>query len=312
MSSEEGVRATNDDAAQCKRYAVDKGYWQDPYIKLFTSRGQQNHAPEISIGYYARVKGLRMILEKFLTVTDGKCQIVSIGAGFDTLFWNLKDAGINVTSFIEVDFSAVTSRKIHSIRRSQVLLQKITNEDEEIRFSTTDLHGKDYHLVAANLKNLKDFNKKLGECGIDKTLPTIFIAECVLVYIEKDCTDALLKWTVDNFSTVFFVNYEQVNMGDKFGEVMMENLRSRECMLHTEYCASIDTQIQRMSSQGFEGADAMEMRHVLYRLPQNDVMRIQRIEFLDEQELLEQLMSHYCYCWAYKDPNKIGLGDIGL
>ena len=40
--------------------------------------------------------------------------------------------------------------------------------------------------------------------------------------------------------------------------------------------------------------------------------RVQRLEFLDEQELLEQLMSHYCYCWAYTDPNKIGLADVGI
>ena len=68
MSSEEGVRATNDDASQCKRYAVGKGYWQDPYISLIVSKGQQIHAPEISIGYYARVKGLRLLMEKFLSV----------------------------------------------------------------------------------------------------------------------------------------------------------------------------------------------------------------------------------------------------
>jgi len=69
MSSEEGVRATNDDAAQCKRYAVEKGYWADPYISMVTTRGKQMHAPEISIGYYARVKGLRHLLEKFIAVS---------------------------------------------------------------------------------------------------------------------------------------------------------------------------------------------------------------------------------------------------
>jgi len=70
MSSEEGVRATNDDAAQCKRFAVEKGYWTDPYIHLFVPRGQQKHAPEINIGYYARVMGLRVILEKFIAVSN--------------------------------------------------------------------------------------------------------------------------------------------------------------------------------------------------------------------------------------------------
>ena len=76
--------------------------------------------------------------------------------------------------------------------------------------SSTDLHGKDYHLVAANLKNLSELQHKLKECDIDYSLPTIFIAECVLVYIEKNKTDELLRWISDHFSSAVFVNYEQV------------------------------------------------------------------------------------------------------
>ena len=77
--------------------------------------------------------------------------------------------------------------------------------------SSTDLHGKDYHLVAANLKNLSELQHKLKECDIDYSLPTIFIAECVLVYIEKNKTDELLRWISDHFSSAVFVNYEQVS-----------------------------------------------------------------------------------------------------
>lgn len=54
--------------------------------------------------------------------------MISLGAGFDTLYWNLKDGAVKPVKFVEVDFSAVTSRKIHFIRRSQILLQKITSE----------------------------------------------------------------------------------------------------------------------------------------------------------------------------------------
>ena len=70
MATDGGVIATNDDAAQCKRFAVEKGYWKDPYISQFVSKGRQSHAPEINIGYYARVKGLRVLLDKFLTVRN--------------------------------------------------------------------------------------------------------------------------------------------------------------------------------------------------------------------------------------------------
>ena len=34
-------------------------------------------------------------------------------------------------------------------------------------------------------------------------------------------------------------------MEDKFGQVMMDNLRARDCLLHTEYCSSLQSQIKR-------------------------------------------------------------------
>lgn len=68
MACEDAVMATNDDAAQCKRFAVEKGYWQDPYIALLVPKGRAGHAPEINKGYYARVTSIRVLVEKFIKV----------------------------------------------------------------------------------------------------------------------------------------------------------------------------------------------------------------------------------------------------
>lgn len=69
--SDEAVQATNDDASECKRYAVQMGYWEDPYIHLFV-RSTVVKAPEISRGYYVRTKGVWVLIEKFIQV---KCAI---------------------------------------------------------------------------------------------------------------------------------------------------------------------------------------------------------------------------------------------
>ena len=53
---------------------------------------------------------------------------MSFGAGFDTLYWLLKDEGHNPRSFIEVDFSTVTAMKIAHIRRGNSLLEKISDD----------------------------------------------------------------------------------------------------------------------------------------------------------------------------------------
>lgn len=65
---DEAVIATNDDASDCKRGAVRLGYWKDDYIGFFV-RNQERKAPEINRGYFARVKGVEMCVEKFLKVS---------------------------------------------------------------------------------------------------------------------------------------------------------------------------------------------------------------------------------------------------
>lgn len=118
--------------------------------------------------------------------------------------------------------------------------------DGEIRFSTTELHAANYHLVGTDLRHIAELNNKLAQAEVNFNLPTLFLAECVLVYIDASATSSLLKWLASKFSNSLFVNYEQVNMKDKFGQVMLSNLRSRGCLLAgVEDCESLETQQRR-------------------------------------------------------------------
>lgn len=65
-------------------------------------------------------------------------------------------------------------------------------------------------MVACDLRDAAQLSAKLDACGMDRQIPTAFIAECVLVYMSAEQSTALVKWIADNFSSVFFVNYEQV------------------------------------------------------------------------------------------------------
>lgn len=67
MADDEAIQATNDDASECKRYAVQLGYWSDPFINFFVKQTGRK-APEINRGYYARVKGIEVFVDKFLKV----------------------------------------------------------------------------------------------------------------------------------------------------------------------------------------------------------------------------------------------------
>ncbi|GAB1602925.1 leucine carboxyl methyltransferase 1-like [Argonauta hians] len=313
MANEEAVMNTNDDASQCKRFAVDRGYWIDPYISMLTMRGSDIHTPEINRGYYARVKGIHLLLHKFLQLTQCHCQVINLGAGFDTTFWQLKDLNLTPKSYIEVDFQTITAKKCHYIKSRKHLLQNLSTEDGEIKFHTYDLHSDHYHLVGADLRNLNELSAKLKSCNVNYSLPTVFVTECVLVYMETKYSTGLIKWVADNFQTAFFINYEQVHMGDKFGQIMITNLKARQCDLPgVNACVDYDSQTSRFLSNNWEYADMLEMTHVYSSLPQADVQRMEKLEFLDEHELLQQLLSHYCICYAYKDPNNIGLSAVNF
>lgn len=312
---DEAVRLTNDDASICKKFAVQKGYWKDQYLPMFV-RSNERKAPEINRGYFARVKAITILIHKFIKMTDGKCQIVNFGAGFDTLFWKLRDENLNVAKFVELDFPNVTARKCQYVRNSRQLMEAFQcqfNSDIELRYSKNELHSDAYHLVAVDLRKVTEVESKLSECLLEKNLPTLFLFECVLVYMPIASSWALLRSIASQFPTSFCINYEQVNMLDRFGDVMLNNLHSRGCSLAgVEACVSLKSQEDRFLQNCWDGAQALEMNQVYHSLPQAEIQRIEKIEFLDEKELLDQLLSHYCICVAWNDFHGIGLSSITI
>lgn len=173
--------------------------------------------------------------------------------------------------------------------------------------------------MGVDLRNLDEVDNKLQQAEVDFTLPTIFLAECVLVYIEAQNCRNLLKWIAQKFQAAVFVNYEQVksvldlfnasltnllqfqvNMNDRFGEVMLNNLRSRGCSLAgVESCLSLETQTNRFKDCGWSGARAWDMVQVYDSISSSERQRIERLEMLDEGELLLQLFQHYCLVVAW-------------
>lgn len=103
--------------------------------------------------------------------------------------------------------------------------------DGDIRLSKSEIHGSDYHLVDADLSVLSQVEKKLKESGIDKTMPTLFMSECVLVYIDSHKTKELLKWIADEFPAAMFINYEQVSTQSKIYQLFIQ--------VHYQMCSSL-------------------------------------------------------------------------
>ena len=45
-----------------------------------------------------------------------------------------------------------------------------------------------------------------------RSLPTIILAECVMIYMEGEKSTALLRWFSEHLSACAFINYEQVSL----------------------------------------------------------------------------------------------------
>ncbi|RXN02098.1 Leucine carboxyl methyltransferase 1 [Acipenser ruthenus] len=57
--------------------------------------------------------------------------------------------------------------------------------------------------------------------GNNPRLPTLFVLDCVLVDMTPEQSSRLVKWVADTFHTAMFINYQQVNMADRFGQIAL-------------------------------------------------------------------------------------------
>lgn len=307
MSSAEGVMSTNDDASNCKRYAVSKKYWNDDYIQYFVRKIPDRKAPEINRGYYIRNRAIRSVIDQFLSMTKCECQIVNIGAGFDTLYWNLLNKNqLPKHGLYELDLKPVVEKKLMHIKTKQPLNNGLSGK---VTIENSRLSSSFYHLCACDITNVPAVDKALTECGIDKQLPTLFLAECVFVYISHDLVGKLLNYVGDLFPTSIFVDYDPVNLSDRFGEVMKQNLRGRLCNL---LGAHPDLDSKTKAYKMFSFLKVKLLIDAYSELPQEEKQRMEKIEFLDEVDLLYDLLKHYCVCVACNDELKIGLNTIML
>jgi hypothetical protein len=80
------------------------GYWCDPLLPLMVKRGERK-APEINLGYYARVMGVRLLIHKFFEahrlVDTNPCFRLVLPVLICLYFFNYPDATVtNGTSSV--------------------------------------------------------------------------------------------------------------------------------------------------------------------------------------------------------------------
>jgi len=307
MSGPSSVITTNDDASNAKRSATHRGYWYDNYIQYFVKSLPERKTPEIHRGYYIRYKCIRTLVDKFIAKCDRKCQIVSIGAGFDTLYWNLHETdNLPKYGIYEFDLKEVVEKKSFFVSTRHPL-QKCLRGNVEI--TKERIESESYHLFTGDICCISDIDKRLVSAGIKKDIPTLFLAECVLVYIPLDVTNTLLQYISDEYRTVMLVDYDPISLNDRFGDVMKNHLRGRNCSL---LGAQPDLNSKKSFYDMFSCVNGKLLIDAYHELPGNEKTRVEKIEFLDEVNLLYDLLRHYSIMWSSNDPDNIGLKSVSI
>ena len=264
---------------------------EDSYIRFFASEAQKK-PPVINRAYWARTYRVWKTLEEFLK--QGNKQVVNLGAGYDTTFWVMENK-FPLIKYLEVDFEEVCRKK----------LKIISNHPELSNCIDCDLRGKhevvssSYCLVPADLKRPQELFAKLRTI-LNPELPTLFIAECVLVYLDVQNSNALIQ-EASAFPNSAFLVFDIIQPNDAFGRTMMENLHARGVHLHGIYDYSTLEANRERYLEYFPRVQVLTMLEVYNQaLDSKEKSRIEHIEWLDEFEEWNLLMSHYIMAIACK------------
>ncbi|XP_074716830.1 tRNA wybutosine-synthesizing protein 4 isoform X2 [Strix uralensis] len=255
-------------------------------------------------GYYIRARAVDHCVQDFLLKTQGhpRTQILSLGAGFDSLYFRLKDVGLlHHTVVYEVDFPNVACQKAALIKRMKELSALVGDTGGE-RLGVITFSGEDYKLLGVDLSELSELERALEEAGLDNEIPTLFIAEVVLTYMESSRSDALIRWAAERFPRACFLLYEQMRPGDPFGHVMQQHFSQLSSALRSlaQY-PDCEAQQRRFFEQGWTECSVMDMNEFFTCCtPEDEQQRVQALEPFDEYEEWHLKCSHYFVLTASK------------
>uniref|UniRef100_A0A670HTV8 tRNA wybutosine-synthesizing protein 4 n=1 Tax=Podarcis muralis TaxID=64176 RepID=A0A670HTV8_PODMU len=221
------VASTGGSSAASKRSAAAMGYTRDRFALRMAPAGGRR-APAIHRGYYVRAQAVEHCVRAFLLSTQG-CplrQIISLGAGFDSLFFFLKSEGLLChTVVFEVDFPDVARPKAALIRGTEELITLVGNDASAQALGATAFSGEDYRLLGVDLSELPRLEEALHRAGLDPKVPTMLLAEVVLTYMAVERSDALAQRT--RFLQRGWTQCSIVNMNEFYSHIVLGEERQR-------------------------------------------------------------------------------------
>ncbi|XP_072253674.1 tRNA wybutosine-synthesizing protein 4 [Leuresthes tenuis] len=295
-SSDTAVQGTNDSSVVSKVSAASRGYFRDAFLQHFVCKVARR-APLINRGYYVRWRAVDHCVRRFLHITQ-KCpkrQILSLGAGFDSLYFRLHaDGALDRAVVFELDFPDVTRRKAALIG-SNITLMGMLDSCSPPPAGPVCISSSQYRLLGLDVREESQVEDALGAAGLDWTAPTLILSEVVLTYMETQRSDAVISWAAKLLPQSLFVMYEQIHPHDPFGRIMQEHFLKLNSTLHALQLYP-DTSAQRLRflEKGWEQCVCLDMNDFYEGLvPEEERARVESLEPFDEHEEWHLKCSHY-------------------
>lgn len=290
------------DACSRRLHAHTKGYIVDPFVHLFAPDDTVINSPLMNRGTWLREKAVECVITQFSKLYPSQpIQVVSLGAGFDTLYfrWAANPAlsqSVPIKKYLELDLPSTVEKK-----------QEIIQSNSSLSQLTRDRFAGIYHLQASNLCDTEAVRDVLV-AALDVNCPTIFIAECVLVYFEAKHSTALLKAIAGEIfkdkAHVFFFSYDAISPKDRFGQMMLQNLSERGIHLNgIQELPDVSAHEQRARLCGFVSVKGLTMKALYLTVPPQMRRELDRLEMIDDWDEWNIVHEHYCIvmCWKGGD-----------
>ncbi|KAI9293389.1 leucine carboxyl methyltransferase 1-like protein [Neoconidiobolus thromboides FSU 785] len=309
MDLDQPVKETCKDALSSRWSAVKKGYLKDEYIKYLYIEPTEIKPPMINRG---RTFIRSFTIDHIVLEEASKCkqsnqelQILSLGAGMDTRYFYIKEEfdklEINFKYF-EVDFEDITVSKINKVCKNEDLKKQL-NGEIILSHNKNNLSSDNYVIISGDLRKFKEeIYPNLLKYNFNKNLPTLILAECVLVYVEPELVDNMFRYLLSELNQITLLSYEPSLDKDPFSQMMVNNLNRRGIKLKgTQLYSNLRSQKNRYLSLGFLSVSFSTVWNIERNLLNEQVLEhLNKIERLDEVEEWMLLAEHYGFLLATK------------
>ena len=282
-------------------------------------KSHKNFLPILNLGTWSRFYAIKSTLDKILNSFEEnepnlKVNIISLGAGYDTMYFLLKQKFQNF-KYIEFDYTEVNTKKIALIQKSNLLKSILTNSHQselinqgdglklKISDTNSNLYSEDYSILDCDITDGDKYLQKLSELPeYDTSAPTIVITECLLVYIKKDVTHLILQNLRKKFKNIIILEYDLIGATDSFGKEMVLNLHDRGIKLFGyEDTPDAKAQRKRFEEIGLVQCEVISMLDYYHtQISPLEKNRTKHLELFDEFEEFNLLQSHACFGYGAK------------